>query len=85
MTTIFAIFIVAFVLSLVLTPLAGRLGIRFGALDEPEERKVYSRLIARCGGMGIFLSFLLALAVGSFLFRVNNLDRGSAVSSLPHW
>jgi hypothetical protein len=41
MTTILAIFIIAFLLSLALTPLAGRLGTRFGAVDEPQGRKVH--------------------------------------------
>jgi len=69
MTTILAIFIIALVLSLVLTPLLGKLGVRFGAVDEPEERKVHLRPIARCGGIGLFLSFLLTLVVGSLFFK----------------
>ena len=55
MTTIFAIFIFALVLYLVLTPLLGKLGVRFGAVDEPEERKVHPRPIAWCDGMRVRL------------------------------
>jgi UDP-GlcNAc:undecaprenyl-phosphate GlcNAc-1-phosphate transferase len=51
MTTILATFIFALILSLVLTPLVGKLGVRFGALDFPGERKVYSKPIPRCGGL----------------------------------
>jgi len=52
MTTVLAFFIIPLVLSLVLTPPAGRLGISLGAVDEPEERKVHSRPVARCSGVG---------------------------------
>jgi len=69
MTTILAIFIIALVLSLVLTPLLGRLGVRFGAVDYPEERKVHTRYLARCGGVGIFLAYLLTLVVSSLFFK----------------
>ena len=71
MTTILAIFITALVLSLVLTPLAGRLGIRFGAVDYPEERKVHTSSLARCGGIGIFLSFLLTLFASSLFISTS--------------
>lgn len=40
MTTILAIFVIALVLSLVLTPLLGRLGVRFGAVDEERFRRI---------------------------------------------
>ena len=53
MTTILFVFIIALVLSLVLTPLAGRLGERFGALDVPSGRKVHTRPIPRCGGLAL--------------------------------
>lgn len=71
MTAILVIFIIALVLSLVLSPLLRKFGIRFGAVDEPDELKVHTRSIARCGGMGIFLSFLLTLAVSSFFFKTS--------------
>jgi len=71
MTTILFIFSIALVVSLVLTPLLGKLGFRFGAVDEPNERKVHSKLIARCGGMGIFVSFFLALIAGSLFLETS--------------
>ena len=67
MTTILTIFGISLILSLVLTPLAGKLGIRFGALDKPAERKVHGKPIPRTGGLAIFLVFILTLAVSSFL------------------
>jgi len=71
MTTFLAIFSIAFLFSLVLTPLLAKLGRRFGAVDEPNERKVHSGQIARCGGVGIFVSFLLTLAVSSLFFKTS--------------
>jgi len=71
MTTILAIFIIALVLSLVFTPLLKRLGLRFGAVDEPDERKLHTRPIARCGGVGILLAFLLSLSVSPLLFKTS--------------
>ncbi|MHB8829347.1 MAG: glycosyltransferase family 4 protein [Syntrophales bacterium] len=68
MTTILLTFIVSFLLSLVLTPLARRLGFRYGVTDMPGERKVHTRIIPRCGGVVILLCFFLAL-FGSALLR----------------
>jgi len=73
MTTILAIFCVALILSMVLTPLAGRLGAILGALDEPAERKVHGRPIPRTGGLAIFVVFVLTLVISSF-FNTNVSD-----------
>jgi UDP-GlcNAc:undecaprenyl-phosphate GlcNAc-1-phosphate transferase len=73
MTTILATFMIALLLSLVLTPLAGRLGTRFGAIDMPGGRKVHSKPIPRCGGMAIFLAFILTLFISTlFMTEVSN-------------
>ena len=66
MTTILTIFAIALTLSLVLTPLAGKLGTRFGALDEPNDRKLHGKSIPRTGGLGIFVVFILTLVISSF-------------------
>jgi len=74
MTTILLIFLVSLVLSLALTPLAGKLGVRLGALDVPTERKVHSHSIPRCGGLAIFAAFFVALALSTlFMTKVSNL------------
>ena len=66
MTSILAIFIFALVLSLVLTPLAGKLGERFGALDVPDHRKVHERPIPRSGGIAIFIAFFATIYFAGF-------------------
>ena len=61
MTTILTAFLSSLFLSLVLTPLAGRLGVKFGALDLPGARKVHSKPIPRTGGVAIFATFMMVL------------------------
>jgi len=74
MTTILATFSVALILSLILTPLVRWLGIRFGAMDEPSERKVHLKAIPRTGGMAIFVVFVLTLVITRcFNTNVSNL------------
>jgi len=73
LTTILATFIISLVLSLLLTPLAGWLGTRFGALDKPQKRKAHTRPIPRIGGLAIFTAFFLALALASlFMTEVSD-------------
>ena len=67
MTTILAIFSISLMLSLLLTPLIGKLGIKFGAIDIPNDRKVHKRSIPRTGGLAVFLSFVLALILSRFI------------------
>jgi UDP-GlcNAc:undecaprenyl-phosphate GlcNAc-1-phosphate transferase len=70
MTTILATFSVALILSLILTPLVRWLGIKFGAMDEPDERKIHVKPMPRTGGLAIFAVFILALIISSF-FNTN--------------
>ena len=51
------------ILSFFITPLAGKAGTRFGAVDVPDERKIHLDPTPRTGGTAIFLSFLLTLLV----------------------
>jgi UDP-GlcNAc:undecaprenyl-phosphate GlcNAc-1-phosphate transferase len=86
MTTILAIFIISLILSLVLTPLAGRLGERFGALDEPDKRKVHLSPIPRCGGMAIVAAFLFTLALSTLISGLSDkLILVQADHVLPAW
>jgi len=61
MTTYAFVFLIAFALALVTTPLVQRLGQRYGVLDLPSKRKVHERPIPRIGGVAIFLSVLVAI------------------------
>ena len=49
------------------------MGVKFGAIDMPGERKVHSKPIPRCGGMAIFLAFILTLFIITlFMTDVSN-------------
>lgn len=74
MTTILAFFITSLAFSLVLTPMAGWFCVRYGAVDTPNERKVHIRPTARCGGVSIFLSFLLTLVLVPIFSKTNISD-----------
>jgi UDP-GlcNAc:undecaprenyl-phosphate GlcNAc-1-phosphate transferase len=77
MTTILFTFIVGFMFSLALTPVARWVGTRFGAMDVPSARKVHTRPIPRSGGIAISLSFLLAIVVCTLL--------GTKISEMLVW
>ncbi|MCU1265041.1 MAG: UDP-N-acetylmuramyl pentapeptide phosphotransferase [Acidobacteria bacterium] len=63
MNTFFALFLIALFASLAITPLVRRLCERFRLLDVPlDERRVHTKAIPRLGGVGIYLSVLIALS-----------------------
>lgn len=53
--------LISFVTALILTPLAGKLGIWRGIVDIPGPRRVHQGVIPRLGGVALFLSFLIGL------------------------
>ncbi|MFC5540584.1 MAG: MraY family glycosyltransferase [Bacilli bacterium] len=55
--------VVALVASVVLTPIVRRLAFRIGAVDAPNYRKVHQKIMPRLGGLAIFISFLMGLAI----------------------
>lgn len=57
--------VLAFVASILLTPLVKILAIRIGAVDRPNYRKVHARIMPRLGGLAIFGAFL----IGYFVLR----------------
>jgi len=67
-TELFLLFFIALGFSLALTPVARVFGIRFGALDMPDSRKVHTKPIPRIGGLAIFFAFVLTCCIGRRLF-----------------
>jgi len=63
MTTILAVFIISLTISLVLTPFITKVGIRYGLLDMPNERKIHKFPVPRIGGIAIFSSFISTLII----------------------
>lgn len=60
--------VLAFVASILLTPLVKMLAIRIGAVDTPNYRKVHARIMPRLGGLAIFGAFL----IGYFILQPEN-------------
>ena len=53
--------LVAFVVSIALTPFVKRLAVKVGAVDVPgEARRVHDHPIPRMGGLAIFLGFIVS-------------------------
>jgi len=59
----FLVFAISFVLSAVLTPLAGRLGLRLDIADVPGGRRLHAGKVSRLGGVALFASFMVSLLV----------------------
>ncbi len=76
MTTLFLIATaLAFVASLLLTPLVKRLAWRLGIVDHPDNhRKLHSRPIPLCGGMAILAAFTMAVLVQPLLWNESQAD-----------
>jgi UDP-GlcNAc:undecaprenyl-phosphate GlcNAc-1-phosphate transferase len=58
------IFLVAFVSTLLLTPVVRILALKIGAVDNPNDRKVHKKPTPRLGGLAIYFGFLLAIFAG---------------------
>lgn len=52
-----------FVLTIFITPSVKRFAIRIGAVDQPNERKVHTRVMPRLGGLAIIISFFIGILV----------------------
>ncbi len=66
--TYLAIFGAALLLAMLLTPLAGRLGRRWGLVDRPGGRRTHRGEIPRTGGIALFGAFILTLLLAFLVF-----------------
>ena len=53
-------FVIALVVSYLLTPSVKKLAIKIGAVDRPNARKVHTHVIPRLGGLAIYIGFMAA-------------------------
>jgi UDP-GlcNAc:undecaprenyl-phosphate GlcNAc-1-phosphate transferase len=61
------VFGTALIASLVLGPVAARLGKRLGMVDAPGERRKHAGVVPRTGGFALYCSFLLAALLAAFV------------------
>jgi len=60
------VFASAFGLALFITPVAARLGRRWGLVDIPGERRKHVGILPRTGGIALYVSFLVAALLAAF-------------------
>ncbi|MGN1402428.1 MAG: glycosyltransferase family 4 protein [Bacillus sp. (in: firmicutes)] len=60
---IYLTLIICFFTSLLITPLVRKLALYIGATDKPNHRKIHVEAMPRLGGIAIFVSFLLGIAI----------------------
>jgi len=60
-------FVIAFALTLALTPLARRWGLRFRVTDVPGGRRRHTGVVSRLGGVPLFVAFTVAVLIAQTL------------------
>ena len=72
-TTFLLIFASALVLAIGATPIARRIALRLGVIDQPNARKIHINPIPLLGGVAIYGSFIAALLLFGNRYRLNEL------------
>ncbi|MRH41305.1 undecaprenyl/decaprenyl-phosphate alpha-N-acetylglucosaminyl 1-phosphate transferase [Aquibacillus halophilus] len=57
--------IVCFLISMAITPYVKKLALKVGATDQPDSRKVHTKIMPRLGGLAIFVSFIIGFIIFS--------------------
>ncbi len=63
MSTLLLIFATALVFAIGATPIARRIALRVGAVDQPDARKIHTRPMPSLGGVAMYGAFLIALVL----------------------
>lgn len=75
--------IVAFIVTLIATPLARRMAISTGVIDRPSARKIHSVPIAYLGGVAVFLGIMAGIFYSYFAVRFDGLITWHLSSHVP--
>ncbi len=57
------VFAIAFLLALIFTPVASRVAMRIGTIDQPAARRIHEKPTPRLGGLSIIVAFFAAIGV----------------------
>ncbi len=60
------------------TPLVRRLALRYGAVDQPSDRKVHPKATPTMGGIAMYVGFLVGLGLSQVLPFFSRMNHGSA-------
>ncbi|HXF60016.1 MAG TPA: MraY family glycosyltransferase [Caldilineaceae bacterium] len=66
----FALFLTSLLISIVLTPVAGRVGERLGLVDRPGGRRLHRGVVPRTGGLALFSAFFLTVLLSLLLPQI---------------
>ena len=78
MTAYIWVFLACAVTTFAVTPLVRRLAIRFGAVDEPSDRKVHPKATPTMGGIAMYVGFVVGLGLSQLLPFFSRMNHGSA-------
>ena len=83
MVAYLVVFLVAAGTTFALTPLVRRLAIRFGAIDEPSDRKLHTVPTPTMGGLAMWAGFLVAIrGLPAAVLRADERDRRRALAAV---
>ncbi|MFP6665490.1 MAG: hypothetical protein VCC00_14960, partial [Deltaproteobacteria bacterium] len=86
MTTMIFVFLASLGLALLLTPRVRDKAVALGVVDQPGERRIHTKPIARAGGVAVFLAFVLpfsgAIGAHDFIGLTNAEFDGSILALL---
>ncbi|MCM3716139.1 glycosyltransferase family 4 protein [Halalkalibacter oceani] len=55
--------VICFIVTVLITPVVKRFAIKIGATDKPNHRKVHQKVMARLGGLAIYIGFLVGFLI----------------------
>jgi len=74
MVTFLSTFLIALILTILLTPMVRSFAPQIGAIDRPSARKVHVNNIPRSGGLAIYFGFLAAVFFGLLIGSANGVN-----------
>jgi UDP-GlcNAc:undecaprenyl-phosphate GlcNAc-1-phosphate transferase len=72
------VFLACAVTTFVATPIVRRLALRFGAIDQPSDRKVHPKATPTMGGIAMYVGVLAGLGLSRVLPFFSDMNHGSA-------
>ncbi|WP_186576579.1 MraY family glycosyltransferase [Aquibacillus kalidii] len=61
----YVLFVACLAIAVMITPLIKKFAIKIGATDQPDHRKVHTKVMPRLGGLAIFISFMIGFLIAS--------------------